>query len=83
MGNTWETPTGNVSDPLVFLENDLKIHVPLAALAVEVASEVSVAVAVASLNDLKIQLTTNTKLLLKLSKDRFNSLRDPSGQDTT
>ena len=45
LGNTWETPWA-------ILEYDLMIHVLLAALAVAVAS----VVAVASLNDFKIQL---------------------------
>ena len=55
----WQQSFSNISDPLAFLENDLKIHVLLAALAVAVASleAVSVAVAVASLDNLKIQLS--------------------------
>ena len=54
----WQQSFSNASDPLVFpyafLEDDFKIHVLLAALVM--ASEVTVAVAVASLNDFKIQL---------------------------
>ena len=38
------------------MENDLKIHVLLAALAVASVVALTVAMAVASLNDLKIQL---------------------------
>ena len=53
----WQQSFSNTSDPLVFplafLEYGLKIFVLLAALAVAVAS----VLAVASLNDLKIQLS--------------------------
>ena len=66
LGNTWETPTCSVAAviqqcqnpvfPWAFLEIDLKIHVLLEKLAAAVASVVGEAVALASLNDLKIQL---------------------------
>ena len=56
----WQQSFSNTSDhlvfPLVFLENDLKICVLLAALAVVVAVAMASVLAVASLNYLKIQL---------------------------
>ncbi len=68
----WQQSFSNASDPLVFpeafLENDLKIQGLLAALAVVSVVAMAATVAVASLNDLKIQLR---KFLLSVSQCHY------------